>query len=561
MVPKMSSKTIAPVAVITGAARGIGAGIAIAMAQRGYRLSLSDIDMTPLHETANACRQYGVKILTTKTNVTDESAVREMVETTAERFGGIDVMVNNAGIAVESRIDQTPSSTMRRLFEINFLGVLHGCKAAVPIMTNQKCGHIFNMASVLGKRGAPFSGCYAATKFAVVGLTEALRVELMDHGVLATSVCPGLTQTGLYQKDGHHWTDKCNLWTLRLRSTSEQIGRGIAASVGKNIPELFFTFRDRLLTGVNKIWPWHTDQYMGRVYREGIHAFGNPYANLHATRPTAKGRRVAIVTGASAGIGKAFAIDLARMGYAVVLAARRIDKLREIQARCRLLGVETLCISTNVADEAQVTRLVQSTVEKFGRIDVMINNAGRGLDGRVHVLDANEVRRLLEVNVYGVFYGCKAVAPIMVAQGNGHVFNISSVLGRRAAPFNGAYSATKSALVGLTDAFRIEMAPYDVRVTSVLPGLTETAFFDAAQGGNRHAHTSIKFLHKRMAPEDVARRVGRFIGKKRREIVFTAGGRSLIWLNKYLPRLADSLMHKYYASLPQSDTLASVGYT
>ena len=157
IVPKTSSKTTAPVAVITGATRGIGAGIAIAMARRGYRLSLSDIDMAPLDETADVCCQHGAKILTTKTNVTDESAVREMVETTAETFGRIDVMVNNAGIAFESRIDQTPSSAMRRLFKINFLGVLHGCKAVVPIMTNQKSGHIFNIASVLGKRGAPFS--------------------------------------------------------------------------------------------------------------------------------------------------------------------------------------------------------------------------------------------------------------------------------------------------------------------------------------------------------------------------------------------------------------------
>ena len=132
--------------------------------------------------------------------------------------------------------------------------------------------------------------------------------------------------------------------------------------------------------------------------------------------------------------------------------------------------------------------------------------------------------------------------------------NISSVLGRRPAPSNGAYSATKSALIGLTDAFRIEMEPYDVRVASVLPGLTETEFFDTVQGRDQHADTSIRLLHKRMAPEDVARRVVCLIGKKRREMVFTVGGRSLIWLNKYLPRLADFLMHKYYDSLSRQLT-------
>ncbi len=155
---------------------------------------------------------------------------------------------------------------------------------------------------------------------------------------VVSGVCPGLTQTGLYQKDGHHWTDKCNIWTLRLRSTSEQIGRGIVAAVGRNIPELFFTFHDRLLAEVNKIWPWHTDQYMGRVYCERIHTFGDPYVGVYATRPTVRGRGAAIVTGTSAGIGKAFALNLARIGYTVVPAARRMDKLREIQARSSHYG-------------------------------------------------------------------------------------------------------------------------------------------------------------------------------------------------------------------------------
>ena len=148
-------------------------------------------------------------------------------------------------------------------------------------------------------------------------------------------------------------------------------------------------------------------------------------------------RKVAIVTGASAGIGEATAIALARRGYAVVVSARRQDKLERVAAACDAEGGLGVVHVADVSDESQVDALVASTVERFGRVDVMVNNAGYGLKARVHETTDEQMRAIFDVNFHGVFYGCKAVAPVMMRQRSGHIFNLSSVIGNRGSPFNG----------------------------------------------------------------------------------------------------------------------------
>jgi len=257
---------------------------------------------------------------------------------------------------------------------------------------------------------------------------------------------------------------------------------------------------------------------------------------------------VAVITGASAGIGMETALAYAARGYALVLAARREQRLQTIATACQALHdqTRTLVVPTDVACEDQVRHLVDAAVTTFGRIDVMVNNAGYGLWGRVWDLNSDDLHRLFEVNFFGVFYGCKAVAPIMARQGSGHIFNLSSVIGKRGSPFHGGYCASKFAISGLTDSLRVELRPLGVNVTCVCPALTETEFASAVVNSPDRSKSPTLRRIRKTPPAVIARKIVRVTGRDVPELVFTPGGKFLTVLAALWPRAADRIMHLYY---------------
>jgi short-subunit dehydrogenase len=253
---------------------------------------------------------------------------------------------------------------------------------------------------------------------------------------------------------------------------------------------------------------------------------------------------VAIITGASSGIGRATALALAKRGYVVALAARRVELLEQLAGECKRLSSQpAIVIPTDVASSQQVGAMVQTVMDQFGKIDVLVNNAGYGLFSMVHDTTDEQMRRIFDVNYFGLFYGCQAVAPIMMRQRAGHILNVSSVIGKRGTPFHGAYCATKFAIAGLTESMRVEMKPYNVRVTLVCPGLTQTEFFD--QSGGATAKTSFAKFKKMMSAQAVGDKLASVIGKSRPEIVFTAGGKFLAVASALLPGMVDAMMGMY----------------
>lgn len=259
-------------------------------------------------------------------------------------------------------------------------------------------------------------------------------------------------------------------------------------------------------------------------------------------------RPVAIITGASSGIGEQTALAYARRGYALVLGARRLDKLQQVAHACEQTGGVARALATDVSRPADVQALVDAAVRDFARVDVLVNNAGFGHFGRVHELPIQDVRQIFETNFYGVLYGCQAVAPVMMRQRSGHIFNVSSVIGKRGSPFHGAYCATKFAVCGLTECLRVEMKPYRVKVTLVCPALTATEFFDHVRDG-RDVRSSYVRLKGMSRPETIARRMAAVTGRTKPELVFTAGGRFLVAVSALWPRLADRIMKFYHDDL------------
>ncbi|MGH7056640.1 MAG: SDR family oxidoreductase [Acetobacteraceae bacterium] len=200
--------------------------------------------------------------------------------------------------------------------------------------------------------------------------------------------------------------------------------------------------------------------------------------------------KVVVITGASSGLGEATARHLARDGARLVLGARRIERLQAL-ARELSLG-EDAAVKTDVADRAQVQRLVDRAVEMHGRLDVMLNNAGLMPLAPLERLKIDEWEQMIDVNIKGVLYGIAAALPHMKEQKSGHIINVSSVYGHRVAPSAAVYCATKHAVRALSEGFRQEVKPYNIRTTVISPGAVSTELLnhiseeDIAKGVREH---------------------------------------------------------------------------
>ena len=183
---------------------------------------------------------------------------------------------------------------------------------------------------------------------------------------------------------------------------------------------------------------------------------------------------VVAITGASSGIGRQLAIELARRGATVALLARRQDLLEALAETIRRDGGRARAIPCDVADRAQVERAIGAIAAEEGPIDVLVANAGVGLPTPAHRLDLDVVERLVRVNVLGVMYAVGAVLPAMLERGDGHLVAISSLAGWRGLPSSATYSATKAAVSTWMEGLRVELAPRGIRVTTVHPGFVRT---------------------------------------------------------------------------------------
>src|SRR5690242_2058807 len=184
-----------------------------------------------------------------------------------------------------------------------------------------------------------------------------------------------------------------------------------------------------------------------------------------------------IVTGASSGIGEQLARDLAARGMRVALVARRADRLQALAEEVRRAGGEAIAVPSDVGDRRAVEAAVGTAVGRFGRLDLLVNNAGYGR----HVLfkdhDVADIERMMQTNYLGTVYATKAVLPTMRARGRGWIVNVASVAGKLGQPDEAAYSATKFAVAGLSEALSYELAPLGIHVMTVYPALVRTEMF------------------------------------------------------------------------------------
>jgi len=227
--------------------------------------------------------------------------------------------------------------------------------------------------------------------------------------------------------------------------------------------------------------------------------------------------QVVVITGASGGIGASLARELGKRGASVVLAARRPDKLAEVAATA---GASTLTVTADVTKREDVARIASEAIARFGRVDVWVNNVGRGISRHVLDLTDDDVDTMIRANVKSTLYGMQAVVPHFKERKRGHLLNVSSMLGRIPfAPIRSAYSAAKAAMGSLTETLRMELSSgyADVVVTCVYPGVVATDFGLNALGGGPDSRS----FPGGQSPEDVATVIADAIEQRRGGDVYT----------------------------------------
>jgi NAD(P)-dependent dehydrogenase (short-subunit alcohol dehydrogenase family) len=246
--------------------------------------------------------------------------------------------------------------------------------------------------------------------------------------------------------------------------------------------------------------------------------------------------KVAIITGGAGGIGKALAEEMSGRGCYVVLADVNGDLLSRTAGELRSSGAQLDAKTVDVRDAAQVQALVEGAFEELGRIDYIFNNAGVNICAELRDTTLDDWNLLIDVNLRGVVHGVHAAYPIMREQGFGHIINTSSAAGLLPAAAEGAYAATKHAVVGLSLALQIEAAAFGVRVSVVCPGLVDTPILDSTKYVKLDAEAIKKVApEKPISPAKAARQILKGVERNRFYIVITATVHVLWRLHRYMP--------------------------
>src|SRR5215208_3101918 len=252
--------------LVTGASQGIGRALVVEAAKRGCRVLAAARSQSLLDELAAEVRTTGGTIETVAADVTDPASRVAMVNAATRHFGGLDVLVNNAGIGATGHFMDSEPEVLRRIFETNFFGLTETTRALLPLLKRGVTPAIVNISSVVGKRALPARSLYSASKFAVMGFSEAIRAELAKDGIDVLVVSPGLTRTNFSQ---NMLEQKARMQMDHMRGmTSEEVASATMKAVERGTLETTLTLKGKLLVLVNRFAPWIVDFFAKKKVRE-----------------------------------------------------------------------------------------------------------------------------------------------------------------------------------------------------------------------------------------------------------------------------------------------------
>lgn len=263
-------------------------------------------------------------------------------------------------------------------------------------------------------------------------------------------------------------------------------------------------------------------------------------------------QKTVVITGAGSGIGKALALRFARAGYGVVISGRRREKLEEVAQEIKASGGDVHIVAGDVSVEDDCRTLINEAVQKYGRLDVLINNAGISMRALLEDLDLTVLRKTMDTNFWGTVYCTKFALPHLL-KSKGSVVGISSIAGKKGLPGRSGYSASKFAMEGFLETVRTENLKKDLHVLVACPGFTASEIrtkalaADGSQQGESPRQES-----SMMSAEEVAEKVYTAVVKRKRDLVLTLNGRLTVLLNKFFPGWMDSVVYKHMSKEPGS---------
>lgn len=262
--------------------------------------------------------------------------------------------------------------------------------------------------------------------------------------------------------------------------------------------------------------------------------------------------KVVVVTGASSGIGEATVQAFARSGCKVVLAARNTEKLHEIAGQGWLKQTESLVVTCDVSREDDCRNLMAETVRRFGRIDILINNAGVSMRAVFADVDLNVIRRLMEINFWGCVYCTKYALPEILRNG-GSIIGVNSIAGVKGLPARTGYSSSKFAMNGFMESLRIENLKTGIHVGVIYPGYTTSNIRQTALNYEGMPQSDSPLDEQKLMPADeVALEIVKMVLDRKAEVTLTAQGKLTRLLNRFFPRLVDRMVFRVVSREPGS---------
>ncbi|KAH7335815.1 hypothetical protein B0J17DRAFT_707733 [Rhizoctonia solani] len=464
------------VAIVTGAAQGIGRAVAHRLAKSGVSVAVADIPPKKgdLDKVVKEIEALGQKAIAVTGDVSKESDVQAIVQQTVEVFGGLDIMVANAGINKTYSILELPEDGFDRIMNVNVKGVLYCYRAAAVQMIKQgRGGRIIGAASRAGVIGERNNAAYCASKFAVRAITQTAALEWGQHNITVNSYAPGIAHTEM------------------LTSTI-----GAPENIDKIIPADAAIRRigspDEIAAAVNFLASEEAGYVTGMLPALDL---------LDMTK-------VAIVTGGAQGIGRAIALRLAAdgMDVAILDLATKQDSLERVFEEITATGRKSLVLIADVSKEQEVQNAVKQTIETLGGLDVMVANAG--IYQASSVLDDEVLDKVLGTNLKGVLYSYRAAAVHMIQQGRGgRIIGASSTSGIQSTINNAPYAVSKFGVRAITQTAALEWGQHGITVNAYAPGVIVTPL---GSGGGSNGENYVEMLmgnaaNKRAGqPEEVA---------------------------------------------------------
>lgn len=262
--------------------------------------------------------------------------------------------------------------------------------------------------------------------------------------------------------------------------------------------------------------------------------------------------KVVIITGASSGIGKACVIDFAKRGAKIVCASRNFDQLQTLESELTQQGYEVFAVKTDVTVESECKNLIEKTIEKYGKVDVLLNNAGISMRALFKDVQIEVLKKLFDVNFWGAVYCTKYALP-HILKSKGSIVGVTSIAGFHGLPGRSGYSASKFALHGFLETLRIENLKNGLHVLIAAPGFTESNVRKSALSADGTPQGESPLNEKKlMSAEKVAPQIAKGILKRKRNIIISFEGKISVLLQRFIPKSLDRLFYNHLAKEPNS---------